>query len=133
MTKPAEAPEFLFERRPDVEVERGLLLAGLLTIDIPKEPLPPEKRHVGMIDAIVERIVTSAVEGDMPADGLTVGWHGDGAWPPNPIDIEDDDAVAEWRERSLTFFVRVVKREDGTVRAAITVPLEDEDERPTFH
>jgi hypothetical protein len=123
MTNQLETPRFLFERRPDVETAHDWLLAGILTIDVPREPMPLAKRYRHAVNDIIEALIVAAQTDAMPADGLTIGWQGD------ERDIEDD-ALEEWRKRSLTFMVRAYMRDGDQVRVEVRVA---EDERPTLH
>ncbi len=72
MTQPRrrETPEFLFERRPDVEANHDWLLAGILTIDAPRKPLPPAKRHQRQVNAILKELIDAAQDDSLPAGGL---------------------------------------------------------------
>jgi hypothetical protein len=58
----------------------------------------------------------------LPASGLTIAW-------PDADQVEDAELMT-WRERSLTFLVRVIVGEDNHVRADIRIA---EDDRPTVH
>jgi hypothetical protein len=92
---PTETPKFMFERRSNVEAAHDWLLAGILTIDAPKAPMPRAKRYQRTVNDIVAALIAAAETDTMPTDGLTIGWQGD------EPDIEDD-ALAAWRERSPT-------------------------------
>jgi hypothetical protein len=135
MTQPRrrETPEFLFERRPDVEANHDWLLAGILTIDAPRKPLPPAKRHQRQVNAILKELIDAAQDDSLPAGGLIIGWQSERAAIECDAAEFDDGATAEWRERSLTFLVRVTVGEDGHVRGEVRIPLEAEDKRPTLH
>jgi len=126
---PTETPKFMFERRSDVEAAHDWLLAGILTIDAPKAPMPRAKRYQRTVNDIVAALIAAAETDTMPTDGLTIGWQGD------EPDIEDD-ALAAWRERSLTFMLRAYVREDGHMLAEVRL-AEAENEpgpkRPTLH
>jgi hypothetical protein len=131
MTYFAKTPKFLFERRPDIESAHDWLLAGYLTVDVPKKPVPPAKRHRPVIDAIVAELMVAAQMGDLPDDGVTLG----GTWPWNAD--ADEGVLRAWIARSLTVMLRVMVCDDGNTRAEIRVPYEVEDEpepkRPTVH
>jgi hypothetical protein len=45
-------PLFVFERRRDIELEAGFVLAGQLIIDIPKRP-KPKRCHALLVERIV--------------------------------------------------------------------------------
>jgi hypothetical protein len=121
----------MFERRPDIESARDWLLAGYLTVDVPKEPVPPAKRHRPVIDTIVAELMGAAQMEDLPNDGVMLG----GTWP---WDADVGEGVLKaWIARSLTVMLRVTVGDDGNTRAEIWVPYETEDEpgpkRPTLH
>lgn len=122
MAKPIETPRFLFERHHDVEVTHGWSLAGVITVDIPKEPMPRARRHRRTIDAIVGQLILAAQLGAMPADGAMLY----GEWPSSSIDTDDNDAMADWVARSLVVMLRVIARPDGTLRVEIQVPNDDD-------
>lgn len=79
MTKPAETPEFLFERRPDVEADHDWLLAGILTIDAPRKPVPPARRYQRLVNTILKELVDAVQDDSLPAKGLIIGWHSERA------------------------------------------------------
>jgi hypothetical protein len=74
--KYAIMPAFVFERRRDIELECGLLLAGMLTVDIPKNT-KPKRRHRRMINDILAELLAIMRSRQMPdATDLIVGWPG---------------------------------------------------------
>jgi hypothetical protein len=101
-------PAFVFQRHSHVEQEAGFILAGQLVVDLPKGTEPTE-RTKGMVQDIVNQLTAEARYGFMPADTVVCGWHG-GAKPPNGVDIDNDDLMSAWVERSLTIAVRVDPR-----------------------
>ena len=124
-----EAPRFLFTRRADVERSHNYLLAGILTLDIPRSFIPPARRCQQAINEIVCFLVAAAQTGALPADGATLG----GTWPAGA----DDDTVAmgAWVERSLTVQLYAELDERGHVCGHVRVldDDDDEDDEPTLH
>jgi hypothetical protein len=109
----------------DVEVAHDWLLAGHLTIDVPKQRMTrgklSAKRHRRTINAIAEALAVAAQSGTLPADKLTIGWR-PGDRPLDPLSTEGN-AFPAWRKRSLNVLVRVVKRENGDIRAEILAEI----------
>jgi hypothetical protein len=54
-------PLFVFERRRDIELEAGFVLAGQLIIDIPKRP-KPKRCHALLVERIVGELCARARE-----------------------------------------------------------------------
>jgi hypothetical protein len=135
MIKPAETLRFLFERRPDIEASHNWLLAGRLTLNVPKAPVtsdkPPAEQHQDTINVIVAELAAWAIKGELPPDGLILDWR-DGA-PPEGF-VPDGETIEAWRARSFTVRVRARLSADRHILAEIRVLDEDDDEeRPTVH
>jgi hypothetical protein len=103
-------PLFVFERRRDIELEAGFVLAGQLIIDIPKRP-KPKRCHALLVERIVGELCARARERSLP-DGLVIGWR-DGPKPPNAVNVGDDAIMAAWAQRSVVVGVWVGPRNDG--------------------
>ncbi len=111
----ATMPTFVFERRRDIELEAGFILAGHLVVDIPKRP-KLKTRQKRMITEIVQQLTKMAQSAQMPDDALVYGWPG-GRRPPDADDIIDDDALmASWASRSVVIGIRIDPRNDGLIR-----------------
>jgi hypothetical protein len=109
-------PLFVFFRRRDIELETGLILAGNLLIDLPKETKPNrEDDDSSMIAAIIQRLTDEAQSGRMPVDAVVNGWHG-GHVPLDAVDTGDDAVMAAWAKTRLIIAVRVDPRNDGKMR-----------------
>jgi hypothetical protein len=61
MTKPV-MPVFVFARRPVIEHHGGLLLAGILVVDLPK-PAKENKRNMRLVEEIVQELIERAQSG----------------------------------------------------------------------
>ena len=61
MTK-SVTPAFVFARRPDIEHQGGLLLAGILVVDLPKAP-KENKRNMRLVEEIVQELIERAQSG----------------------------------------------------------------------
>ena len=108
-------PTFAFFRRHDIEQEVGLILAGNLIVDIPKDrksPLPHEQQ---MITEILQKLTDGARSGEMPDDAVIYGWPG-GHRPEDDSIIDDDAALTAWAKERITIAVRVDPRNDDLVR-----------------
>jgi hypothetical protein len=104
-------PAFAFARRRDIEIETGLLLAGNLIVDIPKDSTP-KRKHERMIVEFVQRLVAEVRAGRMPDDAVMYGWPG-GRKPDNAADYA---AIDRWAETRMSIAVRIDPRNDGLVR-----------------
>jgi hypothetical protein len=104
-------PVFVFARRPDIERETGLILAGQLIVDIPKTKRP-KRRQQRMIVEIMKRLSEAARSGQMPADAMVYGWPG-GCRPANAVDVQNDALMAAWAKDRMVIGVRVDPRDDG--------------------
>ena len=101
-------PAFVFHRRRHIELEAGLILAGTLFVDIPKD----DKRVTDIVGAIVQQLIKTV--GSQPALSEAVGWNG-GVRPPNAVDADDEKIMRPWIERSRCIAVRVDPRADGDI------------------
>jgi hypothetical protein len=81
---------FVFERRRQVELEAGFILAGQLIVDIPKQARM-KCRQQRKITAIIQQLTDAARSGSLPEYGLDVGWH-PGTCPAN-ADWKDDGVL----------------------------------------
>jgi hypothetical protein len=104
-------PVFVFARRRDIEIETGMLLAGHLIVDIPKDTEPTREQQY-MLAEIIQRLTAEARAGRMPADAVLYGWGG-GRKPDNAA---DDAAIEHWAETQTSIAVRIDPRNDGLVR-----------------
>jgi hypothetical protein len=114
-------PVFVFDRRHDIELETGLVLAGSLIVDLPKNK-KPKRRHQRMIAEIVQRLIEMARSGQMPANGIAYGWDG-GRKPVNAVDTHDHALMTAWAKDCVKIRVRIDPRIDP--RKGI-VPLDSE-------
>ena len=106
---------FMFGRRRDIELETGLLLAGMLVVDLPKDA-KLKRRHRRMIGEIVQRLSAAARSGQMQDATIVFGWR-DGRRPDNAdAFVNSDEAQTNWAKDRLTIAVRVDPRDDGKVR-----------------
>ena len=105
-------PYFVFHRRRDIEVECGLILAGLLLVNEPREK-KMRKKLEQTIGQIIEQL-TEVVAKD-PNHGLIFGWSG-GRKPANAVDTSDDSIMGAWAKDRLSIEVRVDPRSDGLMR-----------------
>jgi hypothetical protein len=113
--KTTEMPLFIFERRHDIELEAGFILAGRLIIDLPKQ-LKLKRRQQRMLTDIIQQLTHRAQSGQMPDDAIVLGWR-DGYRPPNADDnISNDELMASWAKDRLTIAVRVDPRKAGLLR-----------------
>jgi hypothetical protein len=130
MTKPRpETPKFFFERKRDIEIAHHWILAGVLTVDIPKTP--DVQRHRPAIDRILARLIMASQKGTLPADETLGGWPADAT----PM---DENVLKAWIENSITVLVRVRIRDDGHLIAEIRPPVAEDEctlnlGRPTLH
>jgi len=96
-------PAFVFARRPDIEHQGGLLLAGILVVDLPKAA-KENKRDMRLVEEIVQELTERARSGVL-GDELTVGWHG--GHKPENFNRNDDVSLATWARGCLKITVRV--------------------------
>jgi|SRR6516225_4793229 hypothetical protein len=113
MTK-AAMPDFVFARRPDIEHQGGLLLAGILVVDLPKAP-KENKRNMRLVEEIVQELTERAQSGVL-GDELTVGWIGRHK-PEKAVNQYDDAALAAWARNCLKITVCIGPRAGAQVRA----------------
>jgi hypothetical protein len=109
-------PAFVFERRRDIELETGLILAGALVIDIPKH-VKLEERHQRLImENIIGPLIKMTKSGEIPDSGIVFGWHND-CRPANADEITDNrELISKWAEPMLKIAIRVDPRNDEFVR-----------------
>ena len=100
-------PAFVFERRSDIELETGLILAGDLVIDMPKH-VQLEERHQRLImENIVGLLIKMTKSGEIPDNGIAFGWH-DGRRPANADEITDNrELISKWAEPMLKIALRI--------------------------
>jgi hypothetical protein len=96
-------PAFVFLRRSDIEQQGGLLLAGILVVDLPKAA-KENKRNMRLAEEIVQELTERAQSGVL-GDELTVGWHG--GHKPESFNRNDDVSLATWARGCLKITVRV--------------------------
>ena len=111
-------PAFIFNRRRDIELEAGFVLAGSLIVDIPKwaKAAKLKRRHERLITNIIQQLTDMARSGQMPDDAIIYGWPG-GIRPPNADDIVDNDKLmAAWARERIQIVIRIDPRNDGLMR-----------------
>jgi len=109
------SPAFMFGRRRDIELESGLLLAGTLVVDLPKDA-KVKRRHERMISEIVQQLVEGARSGQMQENAVVFGWR-DGRRPDNAdAFVNGYETQTKWAESRLSIAVRVDPRDDGMMR-----------------
>jgi hypothetical protein len=111
-------PVFVFERRRDVELEAGYILAGDLVVNIPKpkpsDEIPAQAQR--MTAAIIQKLIGMFESGRIPDDAILYGWPASGR-PPNADQIiSDDELIAAWASDRLIIGVRVAAQNDGYLR-----------------
>jgi hypothetical protein len=109
-----QMPACVFIRRRDIELEAGLILAGQLVVDLPKNA-GSTRHHQEMVASIIQGLLTEVRSGQIPDDAVVTGWHG-GCRPDNAVDVFDDALMAAWAETRLVVAVRVDPRSDGRIR-----------------
>jgi hypothetical protein len=106
-------PAFMFGRLRDVEIEAGLILAGTLVVDLPKDR-EPKRKQKRMVYEIVQRLTMAAQAGQLGDEAF--GWR-DGRRPDNAdAFVKSEEAKANWANSHLTIAVRVDLRDDGMLR-----------------
>jgi hypothetical protein len=102
-------PLFIFERDTDIKPETGILFAGKLIVDTPKN----EPADQLLVEDIISRLVDFAHDGSLPDDPniVVVGWR-DGM-------PESDKIRLAWRQQSLSLAIRAEHDDDGPVRIHI--------------
>jgi hypothetical protein len=109
------SPAFMFGRRRDIELETGLVLAGKLVVDLPKDA-KLERGHERMIVDIMQYLTAVADSGQMQDDGIVFGWR-DGRRPDNADDfVNSNEVQTKWAESRLIIDVRIDLRDDGMMR-----------------
>jgi hypothetical protein len=108
-------PAFVFERRRDIELETGLLLAGHLIVDISSsKKLKGKRQH--LIQWIVKILIAQARSGQMPDDAVIYGWP-NGRRPDHADDtVGNHELMDRWAETRLRIGIRVDPRDDGMLR-----------------
>jgi hypothetical protein len=108
-------PAFMFGRLRDIEIETGLLLAGMLVVDLPTDA-KRKRRHQRMINEIIDGLTAMVQAGQMPEHGEVFGWR-DGRRPDNAdAFVKSEEAKTNWRLTHLTIAVRVDLRKDAKPR-----------------
>jgi len=107
-------PAFVFARRPDIEHQGGLLLAGILVVDLPKAA-KENKRDMRLVEEIVQELTERAQSGVL-GDELTVGWVGRHK-PEKAVNQNDDAALGAWARGCLKIAVRIGPRAGSQARA----------------
>ena len=109
-------PAFMFGRLRDIELETGLILAGQLVVDLPKDR-EPNRKQKRMVNKIVQRLTAAVQAGQITEDTTEIiGWR-DGRRPDNAdAFVKSEEAKANWANSHLTFAVRVDPRDDGMLR-----------------
>jgi hypothetical protein len=108
-------PAFVFERRRDIELEAGFILAGDLFLYI-LDGAESEEHYQQTSAGIVQRLLEMKKSKQMPDNELVVGWH-QGERPENAKEIiNNDKLMSVWAQRSSRIKVRVDPRKDGFMR-----------------
>jgi fructose-1,6-bisphosphatase/inositol monophosphatase family enzyme len=103
-------PTFVFDRKHEIEIESGLVLAGDLYIDV-----PPGKMNKARIKKAVAKLVSELVRrarcGAMSLDTVVYGW------PEGPVELRVDDtdhaAMEAWAARGTAIMLRVDDKPDS--------------------
>jgi hypothetical protein len=96
----------MFVRSRDIELETGLVLAGILVVDLPKGA-KVKRQHQRMIDEIIGRLIADARSGQMSADAVIFGWHNNRR-PPNADGfVKSYEVQSNWAETRHTIEVKV--------------------------
>ena len=98
-------PFFVFERRRDIELEVGFILAGQLVVDFPRGT-KLKKRQVRMINQIMDHLKARVLSGQMSDDARGICWRG-GCRPANAVDTNNDEIMTAWANRSHVIGVRI--------------------------
>jgi hypothetical protein len=101
-------PLFCFLRQPDIEAEHGLLLAGRLVVDFPKNK-KLKKKHQRLILDTLQHLAEEVYGGKKGK--MVFGWRS-GDDPAKRADPDDKETIFAWVDRSLVFDVRV---EEGKI------------------
>jgi hypothetical protein len=108
-------PAFVFNRRRDIELETGLILAGDLFVDVP-DGAEIESRYQQICESIVQPLIEMAKSKRMPDNAMITGWPL-GNHPENADEITDNnELMSAWAKRSLVMSLRIDPRDDGFVR-----------------
>jgi hypothetical protein len=106
-------PAFMFGRLRHIEIEAGLILAGTLVVDLPKDR-EPKRKQKRMVNDIVQQLIMAARAGQLGDE--TFGWR-DGRRPDNAdAFVKSEEAKASWANTHLNIAVRVDPRDDGMLR-----------------
>jgi hypothetical protein len=106
-------PAFMFGRLRHIELETGLILAGTLVVDLPKDR-EPNRKQKRMVNEIVQRLTMAAQAGQL--GDKACGWR-DGRRPDNAdAFVNSDEVQTNWAKDRLTIAVRVDPRDDGMLR-----------------
>ena len=108
-------PAFMFGRLRHIEIETGLILAGTLVVDLPKDR-EPKRKQKRMINEIVQQLIAAVRAGQMSEHDEVFGWR-DGRRPDNAdAFVKSEEAQTNWAKDRLTIAVRVDPRDDGMLR-----------------
>ena len=108
-------PAFVFERRRDIELETGLILAGDLLLYIPAG-VDSDEHYQQTSPGIVQLLLERAKSKQMPDNGPVGAWH-QGECPENATEIlNNDKLMSVWAQRSMRIKLRVDPRKDGFMR-----------------
>src|SRR2546422_11765885 len=108
-------PAFIFVRRRDIEIETGLVLAGSLIVDLPKQT-KPKRRHRRMVAELMQRFIAEAQAGRMPDDAIVYGWP-NGQRPADADEtIDNDELMTSWAKTRIVIAVRIDPRNDSMIR-----------------
>src|SRR6516162_6331678 len=108
-------PAFMFGRLRHIEIEAGLILAGTLVVDLPKDR-EPKRKQKRMVNEIIWRLTAAVRAGQMSEHDEVFGWPG-GRRPDNAdAFVKSEEAKASWAKNHLTIAVRVDPHDDGMFR-----------------
>ena len=105
-------PDFIFERRKDIELEAGFLLAGMLVTKFP-QGRRLKGRDKSAIRNIIHKLGCEAEAGRLAENAVCYMWIG--GKPANAVQTPiADDVMEKWVAKHVVIAVRVDARSSGT-------------------
>ena len=107
-------PLWVFQRRRDIEMEVGLVLAGQLVFDAPDDKKLSRKarREAGKA---IRTLTVMARLGRLPDYAVAVGWRT--KCPANANEFTDNEtAISTWTQDRYSIAVRVAPHGSGKIR-----------------
>jgi len=108
-------PVFVFDRRRDIELEVGFILAGTLIVDIPSKTILSDDDQQ-LIAEIVQALTARARSGQMPDNATVYGWPNGERPPDADATINDHALMDRWAKTRVKIVLRIDPRTDGMVR-----------------